>query len=59
MVTGKNHSGIFRKIIVDFIGQKDPILAILEWTAQQVMQIEAETEVGAPKGEHSPLNIDI
>ncbi len=53
MATGKNHTGIFKKILVDFIGQEDPILAMLEWTAQQMMQIEAEAKVGAQKGEHS------
>jgi len=36
MATGKNHTGIFKKILVDFIGQEDPILAMLEWTAQQM-----------------------
>jgi len=53
MATSKNHTGIFRKILVDFIGREDPILAMLEWTAQQMMQIEAEAKVGAKKGEHS------
>jgi len=53
MATSKNHTGIFKKILVDFIGQEDPILAMLEWTAQQMMQIEAEAKVGAQKGEHS------
>jgi len=53
MATSKNLTGIFKKILVEFIGQKDPILAMLEWTAQQMMQIEAEANVGAQKGEHS------
>jgi len=53
MATSKNHTGIFRKILVEFIGQEDPILAMLEWTAQQMMQVEAEAKVGAGKGEHS------
>jgi transposase-like protein len=53
MATSKNHTGIFKKILVDFIGQEDPLLAMLEWTAQQMMQIEAEAKVGAQKGVHS------
>ena len=53
MATVKNHTGILRKLLVEFIGQKDPLLAMLEWTAQQMMQIEAEIKVGAKKGEHS------
>lgn len=55
MATGKNSPGIFKKILVDFISQEDPILAMLEWTAQQMMQMEAEARVGAAKGEHSNL----
>jgi putative transposase len=53
MATSKNHTGIFKKVLVEFIGQEDPLLAMLEWTAQQMMQIEAEGIVGAQKGEHS------
>jgi hypothetical protein len=53
MATSKNHTGIFKKILVEFITKEDPIPAMLEWTAQQMMQTEAETRVGANKGEHS------
>ena len=53
MATSKNDTGFFKKLLVEFIGQEDPILAMLEWTAQQMMQIEAEGIVGAQKGEHS------
>ena len=48
-----NYKELFKKILVDFIGQEDPLLAMLEWTTQQMMQIEAETKVGAKKGEHA------
>lgn len=48
-----NYKELFKKILVDFIGQEDPILAMLEWTTQQMMQIEAETKVGAKKGKHA------
>ncbi|MFW6131837.1 MAG: transposase [Candidatus Aminicenantaceae bacterium] len=52
MATRKNHTGIFKKILVEFINEEDPMLAILKWTAQQMMQIEAEAKIGARKGEH-------
>jgi len=39
MATSKNHTGIFKKILVEFIGQEDPILAMLEWTAQQIERL--------------------
>jgi putative transposase len=53
MATSKNHTGIFKKILVEFITKEDPLLAMLEWTAQQMMQMEAEAKVGAEKGKHS------
>ena len=46
MATVKNHTGVFKKLLVEFIGQEGPLLAMLEWTAQQMMQIEAEAKVG-------------
>ena len=55
MATDKNHTGIFKKILVDFISQEDPILAMLEWTAQQMIQMEAAARVGVLRGEHSDL----
>jgi len=48
-----NYKEIFRNMLVEFITVDDPILAMLEWTAQQMMQMEAETRVGAEKGKHS------
>ena len=33
MATSKNHKEIFKKVLVDFIAEEDPILAMLEWTA--------------------------
>jgi putative transposase len=50
----RNHyKEVFRKVLLGFIGEQDPVLAMLEWVAQQMMYIESETKVGAKKGEHS------
>lgn len=38
---------------MEFINHNGPLLAILEWLAYQLMQIEAEGKVGASKGKHS------
>ena len=35
MATSKNHTAIFKKLLVEFIGHEDPILAMLEWPAQE------------------------
>ncbi len=48
-----NYKGVFRKVLLGFIAEQDPVLAMLEWVAQQMMHIEAESKVGAKKGEHS------
>jgi len=50
----RNHyKEVFRKVLLGFISEDDPILAMREWVSQQMMQIEAEAKVGARKGKHS------
>jgi hypothetical protein len=36
-----NYKDVFKKILVDFIGEEDPILDMIEWTAQRMMEIES------------------
>jgi len=38
---------------LQFITETDPVLAMLEWIAHQMMLIEAEAKVGAEKGKHA------
>ena len=46
----RNHyKEVFRKVLLGFISEQDPVLAMLEWITQQMMQIEAEAKVGAKK----------
>jgi transposase-like protein len=33
--------------------EPDPLLAMLQWLTEQLMQLEAEEKIGAPKGKHS------
>ena len=47
-----NYKEVFRKALLGFISEKDPVLTMLEWVAQQMMQIEAEAKVGTKKGTH-------
>jgi hypothetical protein len=49
MPTGMSYTGIFKNILVEFIGLENPILVMLEWTAQLMMQIEVEAKVGQRK----------
>ncbi len=52
-MTKRNDSEIFKRILVDFVGEEDPLMSMLQWTTDQLMQIESEAKVGAPKGSHS------
>ena len=49
----RNDSEIFRQIISGFVAEEDPLLSMLKWMMDQLMQIEAEMKVGAKKHEHS------
>jgi len=49
----RNDSEIFRKILTGFVAEEDPLLSMLKWMMDQLMQIEAEMKVGAKKHEHN------
>jgi len=42
-----NYKAVFKKILVDFIQEEDPLLSMLQWVTQQMMKVEAEAKVGA------------
>ena len=48
----QNHKELYKKMLVDFIQEDDPIYSMLKWTLQQMTNIEAENITGAPKGKH-------
>jgi hypothetical protein len=48
-----HYKTLFRKVLLGLITEQDPVLAMLEWVAQMMMQIEAERKVGAEKGKHT------
>jgi len=48
-----HYKTLFRKVLLGFISEQDPVLAMLECVAQMMMQIEAESRVGAEKGNHT------
>ena len=49
----KDFSIILKSLLMQFISEQDPLLSMLEWMANQLMQMEAENKVGAEKGKHS------
>ncbi len=48
-----NVTSYFKKLLLQFITEPDPLLAMLQWLTQQLMQLEAESKVGAQKNKHS------
>jgi putative transposase len=48
-----HYKTLLRKVLLGFITEQDPVLAMLEWVAQMMMLIEAESKVGAEKGKHT------
>ncbi|MCF7805305.1 MAG: transposase, partial [Candidatus Marinimicrobia bacterium] len=52
MATHKD-TAIYEGLLSQFVNEADPLQAMLEWIAHQMMQVEASQKVGAPKGTHS------
>jgi len=44
---------LFKSVMVGFMTDEDPMLAMLKWITEQLMQIEAEMKAGANKNEHN------
>ena len=44
---------LFQHVMMGFMTESDPMLAMLKWITEQLMQIEAEIKVGANKHEHN------
>jgi len=44
---------LFKSVMMGFMAEVDPMLAMLRWITEQLMQIEAETKAGANKNEHN------
>jgi putative transposase len=48
-----HYKALLEKVLLGFLTADDPVQAMLEWVAHQMMLIEAENKVGAEKGKHS------
>ncbi len=49
----RHYKGLFKEALLQFVTEPCPVLAMLEWVAEHIMQIEAEARVGAEKRKHS------
>lgn len=48
-----HYKALLGKVLLGFLTADDPVQAMLEWVAHQMMLIEAENKVGAEKGKHA------
>lgn len=52
-MAGKNHTDCYKKLLLDFIAEPDPLFSMLQWLTQRMMELESQSKAGAPKGKHS------
>ncbi len=48
-----NYIDYFKRALLEFATENDPLYAMLQWMTEKIMQLEAEQKVGAQNGEHS------
>ena len=53
MMAKRDLGTVFKSMLLQFVREADPLLSMLEWITQQLMQVEAEMRVGVEKGRHS------
>jgi putative transposase len=52
-MAGRNDTDYYKKLLLDFITEPDPLFSMLQWLTQRMMDLESESKAGAPKGKHS------
>jgi putative transposase len=50
---GHDERELFKSVMVGFMTEADPVLAMLKWITEQLMQIETEAKAGANRNEHN------
>ena len=51
-MAGRNDTDYYKKLLLDFIAQPDPLFSMLQWLTQRMMELESQSKAGAPKGKH-------
>jgi putative transposase len=44
----------YKKLLLHFMGEADPLYSMLQWLTERMMEVEAELKAGAAKGKHAP-----
>jgi len=42
----------YKKMLLNFMGEADPLYSMLQWLTERMMEVEAELKTGAAKGKH-------
>ena len=50
----KYDTSTYKKLLLHFMGEADPLYSMLQWLTERMMEVEAELKVGAVKGKHTP-----
>lgn len=53
MMTKRYLVTLFKSLLLQFFGEADPLLSLLEWMTQRLMNIKADNKVGAKKRKYS------
>jgi putative transposase len=53
-MTKQNNTEVFKNMLVQFLEEKDPIQAMMEYMANTLMELEVTSTINAEKGTHSP-----
>jgi transposase-like protein len=48
-----NDTATYRKLLLHFMGESDPLYSMLQWLTERMMEVESELKVGAVKRKHT------
>ena len=52
-MAGKYDTSTYEKLLLHFMGESDPLYAMLQWLTERMMEVESEVKVGAAKEKYS------
>ena len=52
-MAGKYDTSTYKKLLLHFMGESDPLYAMLQWLTERMMEVESELKEDASKGQHS------
>jgi putative transposase len=50
----RHDTATYKKLLLHFMGEADPLYSMLQWLTERMMEVEAELKAGAAKGKHAP-----